>query len=206
MAPAANTKPPPSVPASELPSMLPSMPRSSRATGHSRPGATSAPPASAANARGRSSTTISPCRKTRAASSSPRRCASSRPVTGVRTWWRHGCAPPASICARNARTGGSSAFRCWTAVSAATSTAASWPARRPWRIRVCGRTRRSGRGRGRTSSSGASSSPSRSTPRRWPSTRPISTCPTRRCSPRSIATPGSSTASWCRSMRRWRSG
>lgn len=60
--------------------------------------------------------------------------------------------------------------------------------------------------RGEISSPAALSSPSRSTPRKWPSTRPISICPTRRCSLRSTVTPGSSLASWCRSIRRWRSG
>ena len=67
-----------------------------------------------------------------------------------------------------------------------------------------GRTRRSAPRPGRRSSRTASCSRSRSTRRRSRSIRPISICRIRRCSPRSTATPWSSTASSCRSTPRSR--
>ena len=102
------------------------------------------------------------------------------------------------------RTAGSSASRHSTAAFAATSTAASSPARRRSRIPALWENK----------ALGAAS---------WKDVvkrgvviarpvyaaqialyRPTSTCPTRRCSPRSTATPSSSTANWCRSTPRSR--
>ena len=59
---------------------------------------TSAPPGSAAPACARSSTTTSPCRRTRAATSSRGPCASSRPGIAARTSSPTGCGSPASTC------------------------------------------------------------------------------------------------------------
>lgn len=190
------------MPRSPMQSIRPSTPHLLRATLPIRRAAMSAASDLAAPVYGKSSTIISPYPKMPVASSSPRPCASSMPAIALRMSSHPGCALQASTYGRQEPMDVSSASLPWTAASVATSMAACSEALRRWRIRRSGRLRLSAPRPGRTSSSTALPMPSRSTQPRSRSTRPISTCRIRRCSLRSIATPGSSIASWSRSMPR----
>jgi hypothetical protein len=140
-------------------------------------------------------------RRTRVASSNPRRSASSKPATAPRTSWPPGCARLGSTCTRNAPMADSLGSRLSMVGSEVTSTAASLVVRSRWPFLPYGRTRRLAQRSGRSWSRRASCSRGRSMQRKSRSTRLISICQTRRYSPRSIATRSSSTVSWCPSMR-----